>query len=90
MKVYTIVRTFFDADDNWEQTAVSDTYRDLRSANDALLGIIESLMDTGVQYVGTYTLDYLARTMNANEKHATLEYPNGRSEVIAVKINWLY
>ena len=55
-----------------------------------MLNYIRSLQRAGVQYVGTYNLEYLASTKKENEKHATLEHPDGRTEIIAIKKNWLY
>lgn len=91
MKIYTIVRTWFAADENWEQTTTADSYRVLAEAKEAMFGIIKSLVDFGIaDYVGTYTIEYLMSTNKMSELHATLEYNNGAMEIIEIKENWLY
>ena len=90
MKIYTITRTFFDGSDNWEQTVTADSYKVLAEAKNAMFGIIQSLIDAGVEYIGTFTFEYLENTQKKEDLHATLEYPNGRMEIIAIQENWLY
>ena len=91
MKIYTIVRTWFAADDSWKQTTTADSYRVVAEAKEAMLGIIKSLVDIGLaEYVGTYAFEYLMSTQKISELHATLEYQNGTMEIISIKENWLY
>lgn len=86
MWIFTIVRTFFDSQDNWERTVTADSFKVLSEAKQRMIDIIIS--STG-EHVGTYTLEYMENTNNIDDLHATIEYKDGGCEIIQVLSNWL-